>query len=778
MPLFGSRSLRQREVRRSLAELMPAWYHRLLEPISPRPLLIVAISAVLAAGISIVGDDPLGVQPGQRVPRAIASRVPILIEDEARTQLMRMRAADTAADYFTLDVSLLQEIRGRLSSALRVAREQSGDATRLIEAAGAIGVTLDEGAARELARLASANSPSGYERSVDRAIEILRRQPLVEPEDPAAPRGTALTSVLVDPDATEQREVSIHRLLFSNVRDDVNRVVELAIEPFSSALRASMRASLVAMLRGADDEHYKPLYRYDAAASTRAAEQASANVETQYIEIGEGSRLADVGEVSPAEHRLLEEEHRRYFATLESSAAGRQSQWLQNASRAAMVFLLVLGVGTVIIVRREISLGAAHQQIATVATLLLGLVAGRTIALYSDLPYLGVGVQAFVVFLLAITSGRISTIATSALFALVLTFTMRQGVAFLVILAAVSLVPFIALQNVRHRGRIIAFGALAAATGLAATMVVGVSEGQTLEFVLWDRAIWAALTTLVAAFVVEGVLPAIERFFGVTTNMTLLEWCDPNKPLLRMMQQEAPGTYNHSLMVGTLASAACDVIGANGLLARAGAYYHDIGKISKPEYFVENQDVTTGNRHDRLTPAMSHLVITGHVKNGLAMAREYRLPPPLHAFIPEHHGTCVVEYFFHAANRARKPDEPEISDDQFRYPGPKPQSRETAVVMLCDSVEGAIRAMPEPTPVRIEDAVAKIVNKRLADGQLDECDLTFRELAEIRASLVRSLCSIYHGRIRYPSDEKETDENEPAESSDEGGEGDQATRAS
>ncbi len=778
MPLFGPRSLRQREVRRSLAELMPAWYHQLLAPVSPRPLLIVAISALIAAGIAVVGDDPLGYQPGQRLARAVTSRVPILIEDDGRTQLMRMRAADTAADYFTLDVSLLQEIRGRLSSALRVAREQGGDTSKLIEAAGAIGVALDEGAARELARLASSNNPSGYERSIDRSIDILRRQALVEPEDPAAPRGTALTSVLVDPETNEQREVSIHRLLFSNVRDDVGRIVEMAIEPFSSVLRASIRSSLLAILKGADDEHFKPLYRYDASASGRAAEQAAAGVQIQYIEIGEGSRLADVGELTPAEYRLLDEEHHRYLAAQDTSAAGRQTKWLQLVARALMVFLLVFGVGTAIVVRREISLGAAHQQIATVMTLLLGLLAGRIISLYVELPYLAVGVQAFVVFLLAITSGRVSTIATSALFALVLTFTVRQGVAFLVILAVVSLVPFIALQNVRHRGRIIAFGMLAALTGLVATIVVGASEGQMLEFVLWKRAIWSGMTTLAAAFVIEGILPAIERFFGVTTNMTLLEWCDPNKPLLRMMQQEAPGTYNHSLMVGTLASAAADAIGANGLLARAGAYYHDIGKISKPEYFVENQDVTTGNRHDRLTPAMSHLVITGHVKNGLAMAREYRLPPPLHSFIPEHHGTCVVEYFFHAANRARKPEDPEITDDQFRYPGPKPQSRETAIVMLCDSLEGAVRAMPEPTPGRIEDVVAKIANKRLSDGQFDECDLTFRELAEIRASLVRSLCSIYHGRIRYPSDEEEEHKENADDTHAEEAGGDAAARAS
>jgi membrane-associated HD superfamily phosphohydrolase len=151
---------------------------------------------------------------------------------------------------------------------------------------------------------------------------------------------------------------------------------------------------------------------------------------------------------------------------------------------------------------------------------------------------------------------------------------------------------------------------------------------------------------------------------------------------------------------------------------------------------------------------MSHLIIIGHVKDGIEMAKAYGVPTTLHAFIPEHHGTCVVEYFYHAANQARRPGDPEVSDTQFRYPGPKPQSRETAIVMMCDAVEGAVRAMPEPTPNRVEDTVDRMVEKRLVDGQFDECPLTFRELAAIRGSLVKSLISIYHGRIKYPSEEK------------------------
>jgi putative nucleotidyltransferase with HDIG domain len=220
-----------------------------------------------------------------------------------------------------------------------------------------------------------------------------------------------------------------------------------------------------------------------------------------------------------------------------------------------------------------------------------------------------------------------------------------------------------------------------------------------------------------------------------------------------MLAAEAPGTYNHSLLVGALAESAADAISANGLLCRAGAYYHDIGKINKPEYFIENQ-IQNISRHERLSPAMSLLVIIGHVKDGIEMAKEYKLPASLYAFIPEHHGTTLVEYFYHAAKQARGPDDPEVADTAFRYPGPKPQSRETAILMLCDGVEGAVRAMSEPTPNRIETVVSKIIQKRLMDGQFDECDLTFRELAQVEKSLVKSLCGIYHARIVYPGKEE------------------------
>jgi putative nucleotidyltransferase with HDIG domain len=254
------------------------------------------------------------------------------------------------------------------------------------------------------------------------------------------------------------------------------------------------------------------------------------------------------------------------------------------------------------------------------------------------------------------------------------------------------------------------------------------------------------------------VLPFFERAFRIATSLTLLEWRDPTKPLLQLLAREAPGTYNHSLMLGTLADAACEAIGTNGLLAQVGTLYHDIGKIPKAEYFTENQQGRI-NRHDNLSPTMSLLIILGHVKDGIEMAKEYKLPRVLHQFIEEHHGTTVVRYFHHMASEkqpliASGKHDRQVSEAEFRYAGPKPRTRESAVVMLCDGVESAVRSLPEPTVGRIEGMVHQIIADRLSDGQLSDCDMTLREIRLVEESLVKSLCSIYHGRVAYPKARK------------------------
>jgi len=262
---------------------------------------------------------------------------------------------------------------------------------------------------------------------------------------------------------------------------------------------------------------------------------------------------------------------------------------------------------------------------------------------------------------------------------------------------------------------------------------------------------WYGLCSVMAGVFMTGLLPFVERLFDVQTDISLLELGDNRHPLLQELVRRAPGTYNHSINVASIGEAAADAIGANGLLVHVGAYFHDIGKILKPGYFIENQGKEV-SRHDSLAPAMSTLVIISHVKDGANLARQHRLPQAIIDFIEQHHGTTLVEYFYRQAARQSEadPDGVEIDESSYRYPGPRPQTKETAVLMLADSVESASRVLVEPTPSRIESLVEDISRKRLLDGQFDECGLTLEEVRKIGDSLVKSLTAVYHGRVKYP----------------------------
>jgi putative nucleotidyltransferase with HDIG domain len=245
-----------------------------------------------------------------------------------------------------------------------------------------------------------------------------------------------------------------------------------------------------------------------------------------------------------------------------------------------------------------------------------------------------------------------------------------------------------------------------------------------------------------------GVLPLFEYILQTVTNISLLELADSNHPVLQRMVLEAPGTYHHSLIVGNLSDTACCAIGANGLLARIGAYYHDIGKLQKPDYFIENQDIKN-NVHNDLTPTMSKLIIMNHVKEGLELAKKYSLTPILWDFIQQHHGNSLVYYFYRRALEGKEENE-EVSEEGFRYPGPKPNTKETAIVLLADSVEAATRSLKDPTPDKIEETVHKVINNKFIDGQLDECELTLKDIEKISSVFSKILNGIYHSRVNYP----------------------------
>jgi putative nucleotidyltransferase with HDIG domain len=250
------------------------------------------------------------------------------------------------------------------------------------------------------------------------------------------------------------------------------------------------------------------------------------------------------------------------------------------------------------------------------------------------------------------------------------------------------------------------------------------------------------------AVLVSGLLPVFEAVFHRTTDIRLLELANGNVPILRRLALEAPGTYHHSMVVGSLSEAAAEAIGANSVFCRTAAMYHDIGKLAKTNYFVENQ--TGGNRHDQLSPRMSALVIANHVKEGIELAKEMNLPEEIIDIIPQHHGTKLITYFYEKAKMNQDPELGEVSEDEYRYPGPKPQTKEAGIIMIADAVEAASRTLDDPSPARLKGLIRRIIDYIFLDGQLNECDLTLRDLEKIAQSFQRVLMGIHHQRVSYP----------------------------
>ncbi|MDO8662653.1 MAG: HDIG domain-containing protein [Candidatus Omnitrophota bacterium] len=317
-----------------------------------------------------------------------------------------------------------------------------------------------------------------------------------------------------------------------------------------------------------------------------------------------------------------------------------------------------------------------------------------------------------------------------------------------ILLSLISgIISGIFVLGARKRNTIIRAGLI-----IAVIQVLTLVTIEHLRLGLSDRYLTLFLNGIISSIIVLGILPVFEYLFNTTTNISLLELADFHHPLLQRMVSEAPGTYHHSLIVGNLSETACRAVGANALLARIGAYYHDIGKLQKPEYFSENQTKDI-SKHGNLAPTMSRLVIMNHVKEGVELAKKYRLSPSLIDFIQQHHGNSLVYYFYRRALENIEDDQ-NVKEEGFRYPGPKPDSKETAVVLLADSVEAATRALKDPAPAKIEELARKIINNKFIDGQLDECELTLKDLEKISAVFIRLLCGMYHNRTSYPEGER------------------------
>jgi len=422
----------------------------------------------------------------------------------------------------------------------------------------------------------------------------------------------------------------------------------------------------------------------------------------------------------------------------ERSFTSSVGQILTNALVLSIFWLLLL------LYRRESYSRIRHVLLFAILFAIVILGAAINFRFVSEAPEL-IPIPFAAMLLTVLFSGRVAMLGAAVLAVLLASQPVygSAGALDLALLGGVG--AAMGIRVVRRRTHLLTTMAIVAAAFAVSALAVGLQLGWSVGEI-GTSALRGSVNAVVSAAMVGVALPLCEGFAGITTDLTLLELADPTHPLLRRLATEAPGTYAHSIAMANLCEAACNAIGGNGLLARVGCYYHDVGKIAKPQFFVENQAPGV-NPHDKLKPDVSAQIIRNHVKDGLALAEEGRLPDVVKAFIPEHHGTAEISYFL---DRARSRGTGEPPAELFRYPGPRPRSVETAVAMLADGVEAALRVLDEPTPEKVREAIDHLVRHRIEAGQLAEAPLTLAQLDRVKEEFVRVLSGVYHNRIDYP----------------------------
>jgi putative nucleotidyltransferase with HDIG domain len=487
-----------------------------------------------------------------------------------------------------------------------------------------------------------------------------------------------------------------------------------------------------------------PNYKYDEAATMKAKEEAAESEGPVLVTIRKGQKIVGEGEVVTDEQVEILEALGYQKTTSPYIALGgisillilnmvltalflkyfRKDIYAKNNSivlLSLIVFIMILLAKLIVSVRIS-----AQPEVSALVGYLVPVAAGSMlITILMD--------NKLAVFTTVILSGFVGILNDNQLFYAINAF-------------VGGLVGVYSVSRFSQRLDWVRAGLYVAAADMVCIFALGLMSSHSWQLLLTGMLL-GIMSGFFSAIFAYGSLPFFEQGFKVTTSVRLMELANPNQPLLKKLLMEAPGTYHHSILVGNLGEAAADIVGADSLLVRVGAYYHDIGKLKRPYFFIENQ-LGGDNAHQKLTPALSTLIITAHVKDGLELANKYGMPPVIMDIIAQHHGTSLVTFFYHKALEMGNADN--VKESDFRYDAPKPQSKEAAIVMLADNVEAAVRSMTAVTPEKIEGLVRKIIKERLQDGQLDESALTFKDLDLISGAFTRILNGIFHNRIEYP----------------------------
>lgn len=718
-------------------------------------LLLAVLAAIALWAVNAAWAPPFGFRLGDVPRRDLQAAVLFQEPNPAATEDARQKAREQARYVYTENPEPLVQLRAQLRNAV-VAVTSATTYENLDKAAwGQFHAPLAEGTA-PMSRDQEEQQFEQFRSTLADDKDLVKfQQALAAALAPFESRGL-LEKLPPEHVGGNQQEILVHQLKETKplqlVRIEEVLIGAVAAEkgPLQQGLARQFESKdLAARVYNWLRPRLVSTLKLDPVGTEGERERAISEVKEEVNVYQVGHLLAKAGD--PLDENELNLLHREYEARRE----GFPVIAAVNRSLAMVGLILVMFIPcTVAIYRSHPNLLLSFQRYAA---MLLLLVATGAAAHWASEDALRAEIIPLLLFgmVMAIAYSRPLAVILCTVLAIVLVLALERNVGQLVVLVGIVMAATLQLGNLRSRSKLIRIGLITALVAFLLTFLAGSVDGRPLDATNLERlatnAGINAMWTLLVGFLITGLLPFIERSFGVLTDLSLLELGDAAHPLLQELVRRAPGTYNHSINVASLAEPAAESIGARGLLVRVGAYFHDIGKMLKPLYFVENQ-VAGANRHESLLPAMSTLIIIAHIKDGADLARQHHLPQPIIDFIEQHHGTTLVEYFFRRASEQREadPEASEVEESAFRYPGPKPQTREAAVLMLSDAVESASRVLVEPTPSRIENLVEEITMKRLMDGQFDDCDITLQDLRSVQDSLIKSLIAIYHGRVKYP----------------------------
>lgn len=474
-------------------------------------------------------------------------------------------------------------------------------------------------------------------------------------------------------------------------------------------------------------------------------DEAMASVPPTMISVKEGEKIIGEGEIVTEEHMV------------KLQALGLTRQRLPLPAILGIFLLVVLLVTVVLFYlyqqNREIYNHAGHLYLlGMIVVVVLGV--GKAIVAINVNQWPEFGAQfgymvpvAAAGMLIAILLDSRLAVLVVAVMSLMLGVMTGNQIRFVVVGLIGGITGVYSVSKLSQRGDLVRAGIYTSGAYVVAIFIMGLVNGTPLALLISSSLALGVINGILSSILTNGALPFMENTFHITSPVRLLEISNPNNALLKKLLVEAPGTYHHSIIVGNLAESAADAVGGDSLLVRVGAYYHDIGKSKRPYFFIENQ-MTSENPHDKITPSLSTLILTSHVKDGVEMAREHKLPQGIIDIIEQSHGSSLVTYFYHKALEGDRTET--VTEEEYRYEGPRPQTREAAIVMLADSVEAAVRSLQNPTPGRVEGLIRKIIKDKLNDDQLEECDLTFKDLTVIATAFVRVMSGIFHNRVEYP----------------------------